>query len=263
MTRNLTVFLASAALLALVLCPLFIGSKLEATFLNEFVPQQEVEFAKQYIELIKTRDFATVEKKTDPQIVSAESKQLFAQMADLFPNEAPKNIKPIRAITTNQNGVTNISLSLEYEFPNQWLLANIVLQKQYDSLLVKGIHIEPLADSVENLAQFTFVGKTTIHYIVFTLAMGLLLFNIYVLALCIKTPIPKRKWLWIIFVLAGFCELSFNWATGQFYFNPLMVRIPLVQFSQGLYLPFSVMMMIPVGAIVFLYKRRGWLANNR
>lgn len=261
-TKNIVIVISSILLAVFWFFPLFTTNATRVHWINKLMPTEEAAYAKGYIDHIRTRDFISVEKQTDPKMLNEESRKVFGQMADLFTNDTPKNIKPIGIDTVYTNGTKQISLTFEYELPRKWLTVNVVLLKQNNSLLVQGVHIKPLPDSLENLTRFTFTGKSPTHYIVFAVAIVLLIFNIYVLALCIKTPIPKRKWLWIVFVLAGFCKISFNWATGEFFFYPLILRMPLAQFSQDFYQPLFITMAIPIGAMVFLYKRRKWLAPS-
>ncbi len=260
--RNLIIIISAILLAASSLAPIFMGSLTKAYFLDMFVPKEDAEYAKQYIERIREGDFATVEKETNSKIFNSDSSKTFYQLSELFPNEVPESIDIINERTEYNNELKKFFLLFEYEFSNKWLVVDIVIQKQGNNISVEGIHIKPLEDSIENLTRFTFSGKRPIHYIIFTLALGLLIFNIYVLALCIKTPIPRRKWLWIIFILTGFGAVSFNWVNGELFFTPLMVKIPLVQFSHELCQPFFITMLIPVGAIIFLFKRKKWMAER-
>ena len=254
--------IAGVVLFAAVVYPLFFADKLYslAPLQESFAPKEETKFSKQYFTLIQSHDLETAKKYLDPKIIDAQFQEKFTQLVNLVPNETPKSVKFIGAHSVTSNGVTNTNLTSEYEFTNKWLLANLVLQKQGNTFLVQGVHIQPLNDSLENLTQFHFWGQDTKHYIVFTSALLLLAFDIYALVLCIKTPMPKRKWLWIIFILFGFCAVTFDWSTGGIYFNPLNIRMPTVQFAQMLYQPFIINMLIPVGAVVFLLKRKNWLA---
>lgn len=261
MSKNTISVIAALILGAIVLYPVFLAGDLYslASLQEKFAPKEETEFSKQYFTFIQSHNIEAIKKYLDPKVADAQLEQKFDKVAKLFPNESPKSIKFIGDNAMAMDGVTRSNLSLEYEFSNTWDLANIVLEKQGSTYRVLGFNIQQLKDSLENLTRFTFWGQDSKHYLVFTAAILLLLLDIYALVLCIKTPIPKRKWLWIIFILIGFGTVAFNWMTGEFYFDPLSIKLPLVQFSQMLYQPFMIHMLIPVGAIVFLLRRKKWL----
>ena len=261
-TKNIVIVVSCILLAAFSLPALTMKIMPKIPWFDKLTPQEEVAYAKQYVDLIRARDFVASEKQTDSKILNDNSRKIFGEIADLFSNDVPKSIKPIKIDIVRGNNVTQTSLLFEYELPNKWLTVNIILVKQNNNLFVHGAHINLLPDSLENLTRFTFEGKTLTHYIVFAVAIALLIFSIYVLILCIKTPIPKRKWLWIIFVLIGFCAITFNWTTGHFFFQPFILRIPLAYFSQDPYQPLLITMAVPVGAMVFFYKRKKWLAPS-
>ena len=104
-------------------------------------------------------------------------------------------------------------------------MANVVLQKEGSDTVVTGVNVQPLRDSLENINRFTFEGKGGVHYAVFAVAVIVPLFVLSALVLCVRTPIPKRKWLWILFVLVGFAQLTLNWSDGNVNINPLSVQL--------------------------------------
>lgn len=76
---------------------------------------------------------------------------------------------------------------------------------------------------------------------------------LYSLISCIRTPMQKGKWLWIIFILIGVCQFSLNWTTGQLNINPLSINLfGLGVFSSSQYAPIFISLGIPLGAIVYL-----------
>ncbi len=86
------------------------------------------------------------------------------------------------------------------------------------------------------------------------------------LILRIRTKIGKRKWLWIVFIPFGFGRLSFNWTTGRVLFNPLSVHFQLLgaaAVKHGLYAPWIISISVPLGAIVFLIRRKRLAAAGR
>lgn len=88
------------------------------------------------------------------------------------------------------------------------------------------------------------------------LAILVPLFTLYALILCIRTKIEKKKWLWVIFVLAGIASFSVDWTTGQWRIVPLSFQLLGAGASAPPYGPWVISVSLPLGAIIFLLKRK-------
>jgi len=60
-----------------------------------------------------------------------------------------------------------------------------MLEKTGEVIVVKGVHVEPLRDSLENINRFTFDGKGAVHYEVFLAAILIPFFIVGSLVLCL------------------------------------------------------------------------------
>jgi len=120
-----------------------------------------------------------------------------------------------------------------------------------------------MKQSLKEINKFTFIGKSIRHYIVFGLALAIPIFILYVLVLCIRTPIVKRKWLWLLFVALGFVQLSLNWSDGSYSIQPISVALlGSGFFIAGPYAPVILNVAFPLGAVIFLFRRRSLLAPD-
>ena len=231
----------------------------QRAFLEKFTPKEEVEFSKQFWALLQKRDFNAVEQKISPDIKTAGLRPTLDKMAAFFPKEQAKNINIVGCHIFTDKNLQRADITLQYEFPSEWLLTNLVLEKKGEVLLVKGMHVRPLPASLEIINQFTFQGKGVINYIFLSLAILVVSLIIIALVLCIKTPIPKRKWLWIIFILVGFVKVTLNWTTGELGITPVSFLIPGSGIERsGPYVPWLLETSLPLGAILFLVKRKKW-----
>ncbi|MGH9806787.1 MAG: hypothetical protein ACRD9W_05925 [Terriglobia bacterium] len=120
-----------------------------------------------------------------------------------------------------------------------------------------------LSDSLQHMNRFTLDGKSLINFIVLGLAVLVPSFIVFSVIACIRTPIPRRKWLWIVFILLGLGQFGLNWTTGEteiraFAFQVLGASVTWV----GPYAPMMLAVSIPVGAIVFWLRRRTWHAPS-
>jgi hypothetical protein len=271
MKNNVIILISSIALLAIAFFPfIFVGNlgDYESEVEKLIAPMEEAQFVKKYFAHVQARDLEAVKIALDPKVVDATFPQKFDEMADIFPSETPKSIKFIGASTRIYDGILTTKISSEYEFSGRWVFASAFLQKKGSSFVLIGFDVQSSNESLKNRTQFEFWGQDVKHYVVLSIAMILLLLNIYALALCINTEMPKRKWLWIIFILVGFGTVEFNWLDGSLYyfgsydgqkFNIISFKFPVVGFSQVLYQSLVITMTVPVGAIVFLLRRKKWI----
>ncbi|MBQ0945532.1 hypothetical protein KAK07_19490 [Ideonella sp. 4Y16] len=121
------------------------------------------------------------------------------------------------------------------------------------------MHVTPRSTSLEAENAFTFDGKSALHYAVLVLAVGIPLFVVYALIACVRTQIPKRKWLWLLFVAVGMVQFRFNWTTGAWGVHPFSVALLGAGFAKaGPVAPYIFTLAFPLGAFVFLMKRRSF-----
>jgi hypothetical protein len=99
-------------------------------------------------------------------------------------------------------------------------------------------------------------GKNALQYGVLTLAVGVAIFTLCVLVVCIRTKLKRRKWLWILFILFGFGKLSVNWATGQWGIQVLAAQLFSASTYADFFGPWIISVSLPIGAMVFLRFRR-------
>lgn len=241
---------------------LLVGCDQQA-MIEKFTPKEESAFAKQLLSQLAAKDYAAVEKQLDPRLQGPASHAALEQITTFFPSEQPKSIGVVGAHTSTVNGVTSYNLTFEYEYPNVWLLNNVVLERRDGQLVLIGLHANPMKQSLKETNRFTFEGKGLIHYLVFSLAIVIPLFTIYALVRCFKTPIKKRKWLWLLFVALGVVQCSLNWTDGSFNIQPISVALlGSGVFWAGPYGPVIFDVAFPLGAIVFLFRRRSLMTQD-
>lgn len=227
------------------------------------IPRDQSVIATQILSELSNRDYPSVESRLAPGINTASAHDELERMAGMFPSGTPREIKIVGANTSTVNGVTTYSLTLEDEYPNTWLLANMALQKHGDRWTILGLHVYPMRQSLETENRFTFKGKTAGHYIVFALAVAIPFFVAFTLVACFRTPIAKRKWRWLLFVAIGIVQFSFNWTNGAVRIQPITFELlGSGYFRASPYAPVILNFSVPVGAIVFWLKRWSKGAGN-
>jgi hypothetical protein len=76
---------------------------------------------------------------------------------------------------------------------------------------ITDLSVYPESMPLESLSRFTLRGKGTLHY-----AVGPAL---YALLVCIRTPIRRRKWLWIIVTILGVGKQGIDWSSGELWYK--------------------------------------------
>ncbi|HEY2534505.1 MAG TPA: hypothetical protein VGJ20_42440 [Xanthobacteraceae bacterium] len=219
-----------------------------------FLPNGVAALGQKFFDDVRARDFMLGTPNWVPWgTLTPQLQAQLTKLADVFPNEKPLSVK---LVGVNVVAGPTYQLTYEYEFSRRWILASIELRRSGDKLGIGRVNVQPLAEPLEQLNALTFVGKSQKYYLFAGAAMLLFVFSVVTVYACLFTPMARRKWLWVIFVMFGFMALNLNWTTGQFYFLPLTVIIPAARASSGFYSPWIVQIGLPLGAIVFWLRRR-------
>ncbi len=237
--------------LLILLVSIFIVACDQQAIFNKLVPKDEAAFAERYLQQLADGDLDAVEAKLDPRIVSPEIRAELAFMSESFPKTKPINVKLVGSNTRTTDEFWHAQFTFEYEYLGQWLLAGVAMHREGPDLLIGGVNVERIPDSVENIHRFTFRDKTPVHYNVLLAAGAVVLFVLYSLVQCIRSPHTQRKWIWIAFILLGVGTVKLNWTTGIWEFTPFHVLLFSVGFQKLLYAPAIVQVAVPVGAIGF------------
>jgi hypothetical protein len=226
----------------------------QAALVQKFVPPGAESTARNYFDLLRQGKFDQITRDFDPSVPN--STDALAYMASLIPAETPKSVKVVSAHTFRNPEYSTISITLEYQFPSKWLLVDVTTKKAGDVSTVTGFHVGVLRDSLENLNRFTLSGKGAVQDAILTLAICALSFSFYVLSLCIREKDVKRKWLWMLFILAGVGNVAVNWRTGELTFRILSINLPCVSAGHPPYGQWTIAVFLPLGAILFLNRQR-------
>lgn len=232
----------------------------EQFWMKKFTPEKESAQAKRYLDDIRIGNFRPVQEVMD-QKYKEDLQRVLPKMKALFPRESPKNVKVIGAHTTVSPTLTTYSLTYEYEYAKKWLVAQVVLQQEGQSTKIAGLHITPLNESVESLNGFNLSAKGAVHFIFLIAAVSILAFVLWTAVVCWRTPIPRRKWLWMIVVLLGIGTATLNWTSGNVQVGILSVTFFGVGFMKPLYGALMLQIGLPVGAAVFWLRRKKWLVT--
>lgn len=224
--------------------------------IQKFASAQDQAMAKQYMDDLRENAIGKIEAHIDPSIQSPTLPATLQRMAALIPHEAPNSVKLVGAQSMHTAGRITRNLTFEYGFHDTWILLSVATQEVSGRTTLIGLHVEPLAQSLEEQNRFTLVGKSTLQYTILALTALLPLLTLYALVVCVRRKLPGRKWPWILFILFGVGKLAVNWTTGAWAVGPISVQLFSASAVQPLYGPWTLAVSIPLGAIVFLLKPR-------
>lgn len=246
----------SFSLLAFALCALLVGCDTEAMF-EKFVPQVEAKAGMSVIAQLSARDFAAIEARLEPSLREPGLRGKLEQVAQQIPSEPVKSAKTIGFKTTKGVSDETFQLSYEYEYPSAWMIANVVLQRKAGELYLSGVHLQRTEQSFQTLNAFTLKGKGLTHVLFLALCVAIPMFCLVALVICLRTPIPKKKWLWCLFVALGFVQFSLDWRSGEWAVQPFSFMLFGAGFFKGgPYGQLTLNFALPVGACVFMLRRK-------
>jgi hypothetical protein len=233
----------------------------QQALMDRMVPKEDVTYAESLIARFPAHDYDGIIAELDPGVVRENTRAKLTEMAALFPAETPLSTHVVgwsRTMTNDDPAVTRITL--EYQYSRTWLLAQLVLKKQGTNTIVDSVYVQPIRDSLEHVNRFTFEGRSAKYYAFFALTIAVPLFVLYALIACIRTPMPRRKWLWVLFMLVGVVRLNLDWTTGAVSLMPLyFLLLGSAAFKSGVAGAWVLSTSLPLGAILFMLRRRRWL----
>jgi len=213
--------------------------------------------AKSTFEGLRHKQLDQVEAGFFPGLDRSELHGKLPEVAALIPDGDPVSVHKVGAfvVCKTRSGCDN-TVTLEYEFPShRFVLFNVVVHSQDGRSGLLSVYVQNRSQSLEEENRFTLVGKNPLQYAVLLAWIVIASVSIYSLILCIRTPMLKKKWLWIIFILLGVGRLSLNWTTGEAAFTTFYIMVlPAGSFGQP-YGPWILLVSLPVGSIAFLVLR--------
>ncbi|MCP4611024.1 MAG: hypothetical protein GY845_20135 [Planctomycetes bacterium] len=224
--------------------------------LARFTPKEADKFARSYIDILLKGDIEKAEKLLDPKVVNSKTQSQLQNIANLLDKGKLISTESVGVnMFRNRDRVRN-TLTYQLQFEDVWLLAIVTVDGVSGNQKIYRFHVKPIPKSLKEINAFTFSDKSFRHYIILLIAIGIPVFIIYTIVLCARTKM-KRKWLWIIVILLGVGRCSFNWTSGQMVIQLIFIQlIPTSAFKGGPYAPWIINISVPVGALLFLMKRR-------
>jgi hypothetical protein len=238
---------------------------------TKFINPEDVAFADQYLGWLSGSDFDKAIEFLDPNM-----KPQMIPLKDSF-QKALTEVKAFEKIMIGCNvnyfkgtggSKRNVNLSYEWSSPTAWYEGNLAWQEIGNTKTVYGLHISPLTAPLEKIHAFSLSHKGIGHWFFLLVCIVNPILILWALIACIRTKIPKRKWLWILFIIVGFFQFTMEWTSGElsgfiyksadgFKINPISFQLFGSGFNRATdYSPWLVTISLPLGALIFLPRRK-------
>jgi hypothetical protein len=218
-------------------------------------PENEA-VVKTYVDHLRAGHYEEIERALDPSVRDANTREALEKMAGLVPSGEPASVKVVGDHTFVTPEAKTVSTTLEYEFGEKWLLASVTVRERSGARTIVGFNVIPMQQSLEALHRFTLSGKSALHYAVLVASLAAVSLSIYALIACARAAGLPRKWAWVLFILVGFGTLALNWTTGEWRVELFRVQLLSAAFTRPLYGPWTLQVSLPLGAILFLLRRK-------
>lgn len=224
------------------------------SFFPLFVPDREDEFAREFIDTLREGNYLEAERRLSPDLSGSEALGKLKIIAGLIDQTDLVATEIISSNLMKSDRGKRNALSYQLLFPETFMIVNVAVDRINDRLLISGINIEPIPRPIQEINAFTISDKPFANFIILACSVFIPFLIIFTLFICVRSE-ATHKWLWMIFILFGFCRLQLNWTTNEIEFNLFSIHLfGAAFFRPGLYGPWHFSLSIPLGAKVFLVK---------
>lgn len=252
------------SLLYIFLCLSILTSCSYEDMMDKLVPKEESKFAEEYLDKFRAKDFDYVKSLMSKETLAQANDALLIEMSNYFRKGELLSTEIIGSQVNEFNGQWQGNFSFEYHFTDGWNLANAAFKKVDGKYEVIGLNVYQTNMSQKELHAFTLQNKSILQYLILFLAIIIPAFIVVTTYYCARTPIPKRKWLWVIFILLGVFSVQVNWTTGGIGIQPLSAYLlGISAVAAGPHAPWIITTSFPLGAVIFWFKRRRFIELSK
>lgn len=206
--------------------------------------------AEQAYEWVRDGDLASLTNASNEQLRPQLTPELFAQMQSYAVQGEPEAARVLtwRSHASTSGAGYEIVRLLDYS--ERHVVVSVAMSRQSGDWVIDGVHINSIdAAQAAAASGFTLNGKSALHFAVLT---GVVLIPLF----CLVTAgfaAWRRRWGWMALSLLGVMQLSVNWATGAWFFQPINVSLLGASFTKGMgpLDPWILAIGIPLPAILF------------
>ena len=224
--------------------------------MKKVTSEEDQQAATECINALRERRFDALETALAEGLKGPESRATLEHMANLLPPGKPDAIKLIGAdVQSAHSGARTANITYQYTFGKQYFMVNCVTTTEESSRYIVGLNVRQMEFSIDEQAGFSFKDKTAAQFALLITGVVFILITLAALVLCIMDKGLNRKWLWIIFILVGFGQISVNWNTGIWDTSLAHVMLFSASAVSRGYGGWVISVALPVGAVLYLISR--------
>jgi hypothetical protein len=224
-------------------------------------------FSRTFIDKIISGQTESAFADIDPEVLNDKAKEFITNASRNINGATPKKYRVVEAnwtsgYYTKTGKFTNYRLGYEFEFEKGNILFTTAIKEKDGKFSVMAFNGEFLPAPLSELTKFTLTGKSVLHYIflVFCVLVPLFILTTLIIMLFSKMT-TKKKIIWtLIILLVSLPKFVINWGNGQLDFSLLNISLLGSGFNKPtLYSAWLLSFHIPLGAIIFWFKRKNLL----
>lgn len=239
---------------------------------DQFFGTPEAQFAQSAVRQLASGDVAAVEALLDDRIRQPQVGDEIRRVAAMLPTTEPTHVEPVdwrffqqASLSEGGPSTRTTRVAIEYTFASgpstapaaRWVVATVTLSGEAGAFRLLGLHVEPLSAPLSELNALSLKGKGALHCVFAALAIASAALCVFAFIRCLRTKGLKRKWLWCLLTLVGVCSISLSWEQGSVSVQLLYLGFFGAGLSRVGWLgPWTMSIMIPIGAIIFLVRER-------
>lgn len=229
-----------------------------SAMIEKFTDKEKVQIARAYIQRLVDGDVASLAAELDPALRTGQEVDQLQAMRALIPPGPPTVTETVGYVVNYTTSGDRYNVTFQFGYGAKWLVVNAAWREgPHASRVITGMRAVPMDRSLQETNAFTFRRAGPVHYLMLAAAVLIPAFVLTTLIVCIRTPFPRRKWVWIIFVLLGLVKFSLNWTTGETAIQPIaFLLFGSAAMTTGFYTPWILSVSFPLGAVLFWFKRR-------
>jgi hypothetical protein len=230
-------------------------------FIDRMAPD-EIRNGKIYFEELRQRQTDQILQSFEPGDDKDQLRSQLGKVFPLVPQQEPISVETLGASTECKlSGFCTKLLILEYKYPDRWIVFRVTVSNQSGHDAITDLTVQPESLPLQSMRRFSLRGKGLPYYLIILMAALFAGVAIYSVVLCIRTPIRKRKWLWILICILGLGKFGIEWVNGDLWYKLAHISILPAGWGFDTDSPF-VYISIPAGAILFLILRRRLIGTS-
>jgi hypothetical protein len=218
--------------------------------------EEDQQVATQCIDALREKRFDAIESTLAEGLKGPETRATLEGMANMLPAGNPDAVKLVGVnIKVEPSGARTSDITYQYTFGKQHFMVNCATTTEESTRHIVALNVRQLEFSIDEQAGFSLKGKSPAQLALLCGGVLVLLITLAALVLCILDKTLQRKWLWIIFILVGFGQLSVNWNSGTWDSSLAHVMLFSASAVSRGYGGWVISVALPVGAAVYLVRR--------